>query len=64
LPFRLDLETLKAGLNFTLVTDLGWIDLLGEIAGGGGYEDLCSTALSTEVGVQVHKTSEKVAAFT
>jgi hypothetical protein len=40
LPFRFDLDTLKAGLNFTLVTNLGWIDLLGEITGGGKYEDL------------------------
>ena len=40
LPFRFDVGTLKAGLNFTLTTDLGWIDLLGEIAGGGKYEDL------------------------
>ena len=27
-------------MNFTLTTQLGDIDLLGEIAGGGGYEDL------------------------
>ena len=40
LPFRLDVDTLKRGLNFTLVTDAGWIDLLGEIAGGGDYDDL------------------------
>jgi len=40
LPFRFDVETLWAGLNFTLVTGLGWLDLLGEIVGGGRYEDL------------------------
>lgn len=40
LPFRLGEPTLRAGLNFTLTTDLGDLDLLGEIAGGGGYEDL------------------------
>ena len=40
LPFRFDEQTVKAGLNFTLVTDLGDIDLLGEITGGGGYEQL------------------------
>ena len=28
LPFHLDLDTLRAGLNFTLVTNLGWIDRL------------------------------------
>lgn len=40
LPFRFDKETVRSGLNFTLVTQLGWIDLLGEIAGGGKYEEL------------------------
>ena len=40
LPFRWDAETLRRGLNFTLVTDLGDVDLLGEIVGGGTYEDL------------------------
>ena len=40
LPFRLDSTTLHAGLNFTLTTSLGAIDLLGEIPGGGAYEDL------------------------
>jgi hypothetical protein len=40
LPFRWDVETIAHGLNFTLVTSLGDIDFLGEIAGGGRYEDL------------------------
>ena len=40
LPFHWDAETLRQGLNFTLTTTLGDIDLLGEITGGGGYEDL------------------------
>ncbi len=40
LPFRFDMATLKNGLNFTLNTRLGDIDLLGEITGGGGYDDL------------------------
>ena len=40
LPFRWDEDTLARGLNFTLQTDLGALDLLGEIAGGGRYEDL------------------------
>lgn len=38
LPFVLDAATLRAGLNFTLITDAGDIDLLGEVAGLGGYE--------------------------
>jgi hypothetical protein len=35
LPFRWDAETIAHGLNFTLVTTLGDVDTLGEIAGGG-----------------------------
>jgi hypothetical protein len=34
-----DAETLWRGLNFTLTTDLGSVDLLGEIV-GGGYDRL------------------------
>jgi predicted nucleotidyltransferase len=40
LPFRWDAETVRRGLNFTLTTMLGDLDLLGEIVGGGTYEDL------------------------
>jgi hypothetical protein len=40
LPFAWSTETLRRGLNFTLSTALGDIDLLGEITGGGGYEAL------------------------
>lgn len=40
LPFRWDRETIERGLNFTLQTDHGDLDLLGEITGGGRYEDL------------------------
>jgi hypothetical protein len=40
LPFSLDEETVKNGLNFTLTTTLGELDLFGEIAGAGGYHDL------------------------
>jgi hypothetical protein len=40
LPFRWDAATVRAGLNFTLTTDLGDVDLLGEITGGGGYDAL------------------------
>jgi predicted nucleotidyltransferase len=38
IPFLWDAETLRRGLNFTLATDLGPLDLLGEVAGVGGYE--------------------------
>lgn len=40
LPFTWSSQTLLNGLNFTLTTSLGPIDLLGEIAGGGTYETL------------------------
>lgn len=40
LPFRWDIDTLRHGLNFTLDTNAGAIDFLGEIAGGGTYESL------------------------
>jgi hypothetical protein len=48
LPFRFDSDTLRAGLNFTLVTQLGWIDLLGEVAGGGNYDDLLPHSIQIE----------------
>jgi hypothetical protein len=40
LPFRWDAATLARGLNFTLTTTLGDIDLLGEITGGGAFDAL------------------------
>jgi hypothetical protein len=40
LPFDWSVPTLRAGLNFTLTTRFGAIDLLGEITGGGGYSNL------------------------
>jgi hypothetical protein len=40
LPFKFDARTVQQGLNFTLTTTLGDLDLLGEVTGGGSYEDL------------------------
>lgn len=37
LPFLWDEGTLQHGTNFTLATDLGNLDLLGEVAGLGDY---------------------------
>jgi predicted nucleotidyltransferase len=48
LPFELDLRTMRNGLNFTFSTDLGSIDFLGEIAGGGTYEQLLPHAIEKE----------------
>lgn len=44
LPFTLDAATIARGLNFTLVTTLGDLDLLGEVTGGGGFGELAATA--------------------
>jgi hypothetical protein len=49
LPFRLDEDTLQRGLNFTLTSKLGDVDLLGEIVGGGGYADLESHTVTLEL---------------
>lgn len=38
LPFRFDVATMERGLNFTLTTTIGDLDLLGEVAGGGTFE--------------------------
>jgi predicted nucleotidyltransferase len=40
LPFTWDIETLSKGLNFTLTTTAGDLDLLGEITYGGTYDAL------------------------
>jgi hypothetical protein len=40
LPFIWDAETLGHGLNFTLTTELGDLDLLGIVTGGGDYPAL------------------------
>lgn len=46
LPFVWDAETLRRGMNFTLTTDLGDIDLLGEVAGVGGYEEAFNSSVA------------------
>lgn len=55
LPFLWDAETLRRGLNFTLVTDLGELDLLGEMAGAGRYEQLVERAVDVELFGRVHR---------
>ena len=49
LPFDWSDETIEKGLNFTLTTKLGALDLLGEIVGGGGYEQLLPHTIKIEV---------------
>lgn len=48
LPFVWDEKTLLRGLNFTLTTDVGDVDLFGEIV-GGGYDDLAADSVRLEV---------------
>jgi hypothetical protein len=53
LPFRWDAVTIQRGLNFTLTTDLGDLDTLGEIVGGGGYDALLAdTEVSRAFGIE------------
>ncbi len=49
LPFVWDERTLRQGLNFTLATDWGDLDLLGEIAGVGDYQHV--RAMSVRTGI-------------
>lgn len=49
LPFILDAETLRKGLNFTFVTDFGTLDLLGEVRGVGFYEDVLAGSMTYEL---------------
>jgi hypothetical protein len=48
LPFEWSVATLKNGLNFTLICDLGALDLFGEIAGGGTYASLAARSATVE----------------
>jgi hypothetical protein len=40
LPFHFDVPTIQAGLNFTLTTSFGDVDVLGEVSGVGAYEQV------------------------
>lgn len=40
LPFKFDPQIFEFGVNFTLTTTIGAVDLLGEITGGGDYDAL------------------------
>jgi hypothetical protein len=53
LPFRWDAPTIQRGLDFTLTTDVGDLDVLGEVTGGGSYEALLpSTFVIRAFGVE------------
>src|SRR5262245_51240704 len=49
LPFVWDRRTVENGLNFTLVTQLGELDLWGEITAGGSYDRLFDKTIAIEV---------------
>jgi hypothetical protein len=49
LPFVLDARTLRSGLNFTLRTSAGDIDLFGEVPGVGEYAAAARGALQLEL---------------
>ena len=48
LPFAWDTKTIRHGLNFTLTTTVGDVDLLGEIAGGETYQTLLPRSFEVE----------------
>jgi len=53
LPFAWDAKTISSGLNFTLTTDLGDVDLFGEVAGSETYSDVLPDSFDVEAfGVQ------------
>jgi len=45
----LDAPSLRSGLNFTLATNAGDLDLLGEVAGVGKYEDAALDAVKIDL---------------
>lgn len=49
LPFEWSTETLRRGLNFTLSTSAGAIDLLGEIPGGPTHYELVRHTIEIEL---------------
>ena len=53
LPFAWDAKTISGGLNFALTTDLGDVDLFGEVAGSETYSDVLPDSFDVEAfGVQ------------
>ena len=49
LPFAFDPDEIRRGLNFTLATRAGDLDLLGEATGGGTYDALLPRSLALRV---------------
>jgi hypothetical protein len=58
LPFQLDSRTLENGANFTFDSPFGKFDVLGDLEGSGGYEQLRRRAAKAPVaGVEVRVAS-------
>lgn len=55
LPFDWSAHALARGLNFTLTTTLGDIDLLGEIPGGGTFTDLLPHTVTVRLFGKPHR---------
>ena len=55
LPFEWSADTIREGLNFTLTTAVGDIDILGEIVGGGSYDDLLPHTTTVELFARPHR---------
>jgi hypothetical protein len=49
-PFLLDATTIAKGQNFTFITDLGPLDILGAPAGVRGFEELAANATDFDLG--------------
>lgn len=49
LPFVLDEASLRSGLNFTLDTDLGPLDLFGEVPGLGTFDHVDAASSELEI---------------
>ncbi len=50
LPFRFDAKTIASGLNFTLTTNLGDLDFLGEVSGLGFFQEVLAMTDVRNVG--------------
>ena len=48
-PFHLDASTITKGMNFTLTTDLGDLDLIGEVVGLGQYSPVRAASITLDL---------------
>jgi predicted nucleotidyltransferase len=49
IPFIFDERTLAHGMNFTLTTDLGDVDLLGDLSGLGTFDEVMRDATQVKI---------------